>query len=516
MTATAQPRIAAAPVARWRGLLHAIGSSRILGATVAVGLGAGVALVSSVPMPRGPVTVPEGLVAIVSSCVVGLAAGYLMRSRWAFLLAPLGYVAGYEVARMGIEGAAFGPIRLDTAYGIVALVAGRGVHGLLAFLPMVAGVSLGLALTRPRRARSFVLPGLLVAATIALAVLIAIPGSTPPVRGADGAPVPGGIAELTTVTLGGQEQAISIRAASPESPVLLYLSGGPGQSDIAFARALLEPLTQDFVVVVWDQRGSGKSYPALEPTATFTLDQAVSDTVELVEQLRVRFDEEKVYLLGESWGSTLGVLAVQQRPDLFHAYIGSGQMVSQRVTDQIIWRDVLAHASATGSWALYDQVLSLGEPPYADSPWAYSTMMGNYPLVETAYTPPASYIERGQASGVGMFGVGGSEYGFLENANLLRGLLDMFSLMYPQLQGVDFRTDVTRLEVPVYILDGEHEIRGRRELAHEWFDALVAPSKQLVTYEDAGHAVAFEQLDAFHRLLVDEIVPATYEAGRPR
>ena len=107
---------------------------------------------------------------------------------------------------------------------------------------------------------------------------------------------------------------------------------------------LLEPLTADFVVAVWDQRGSGKSYGALDPTSSLTLQQAVADTVELSEYLRTRFGEQKIYLLGESWGTTLGVLAVQDRPDLFHAYIGSGQMVSQRETDRIIWRDLLAYA----------------------------------------------------------------------------------------------------------------------------------------------------------------------------
>jgi pimeloyl-ACP methyl ester carboxylesterase len=508
------PRALPAP-ARWRGLLTAIRANRLVGAAVTFGLGVAAAGFTSVPMPRGPVTATEGVLVVASSLVVGLVAGFVMRSRWAMVLAPLGYAVGYELARLGITGAAFGPIRLDTPYGIVALVAGRGVQGLLAFVPMLAGASLGLALAHPapRRPRSFVPGGVLLTATAGLAVLVAVPGSTPPVTTAEGTPVPGGIAELTTVTLGGHEQAISIRAASAENPVLLYLSGGPGQSDIGFARALLEPLTEDFVVVVWDQRGSGKSYPALEPAATFTLEQAVSDTIELVDHLRARFDEQKVFLLGESWGSTLGVLAVEQRPDLFHAYIGSGQMVSQRVTDQIIWRDLLAHAQATGNWELYDEILSLGEPPYADTPWAYSVVLGYYPLLETPYTPPASYIARGVASGVGMFGVGGREYSLIENANLLRGLLDMFSLMYPQLQGIDFRTDVPRLEVPVYVLDGEHELRGRRELAREWFEGLTAPSKQMVTLGDAGHAVAFEQVDAFRRLLVEEIVPATYGAG---
>lgn len=486
--------------------------NRRLGAAAAVALGAFTALASSVPMPRGPVTGGQGLIVMAVSLLVGLAAGYLMRSRWALLVAPLAYIVAYELARLGIAGASLEGVRFDSIYGIAALAAGRGFHALLALLPMVVGVSIGLAIARPRRLLALVPTGILTLAVIGLAVVIALPASTPPVLGPNGQPVPGSIAELTTVELGGHGQAISIRAADPDKPVLLYLSGGPGQSDIAFARALLQPFEQDFVVVVWDQRGSGKSYAALDPTSTYTLGALVDDTIALTDYLRERFAEDKIYVLGESWGSTLGVLAVQERPDLFHAYIGSGQMVSQRVTDQIIWRDLLAYADRTGNGELYDQVLSLGEPPYRDTPWANSLIMGYYGLLETPYTPPAAYVERGEASGVSQFGLFGSEYSFVDNANLIRGLVDMFSLMYPQLQEIDFRTDVPALEVPVYVLDGENELRGRRELAHEWFAQLTAPHKELITYADAGHAVAFEQADAFLRLMNEEIVPSTYGA----
>jgi pimeloyl-ACP methyl ester carboxylesterase len=468
------------------------------------------ALISSIPMPRGPVTGEQGLVVIAVSLVIGLAAGYVMRSRWALVLAPVAYIVAYELARIGIAGASLEGFRFDSVYGIAAFAAGRGFHGLLALLPMVVGGSIGLAIARPRRLLALVPTGILSLAVIGLAILVALPASTPPILGANGQPVPGSIAELTTVELGGHGQAISVRAADPDKPVLLYLSGGPGQSDIAFARALLQPFEQDFVVVVWDQRGSGKSYAALDPTSTYSLDALVGDTIALTDYLRDRFAEDKIYLLGESWGSTLGVLAVQERPDLFHAYIGSGQMVSQRVTDQIIWRDLLAYADGVGDGELYDQVLTLGEPPYRDMPWANSLILGYYGLLETPYTPPAAYVARGEASGVGQFGLMGGEYSFVENANLIRGLVDMFSLVYPQLQEVDFRTDVPALEVPVYMLDGTNELRGRRDLAHEWFAQLTAPHKELITYENAGHAVAFEQADAFLRLMVDEIVPATY------
>jgi len=106
--------------------------------------------------------------------------------------------------------------------------------------------------------------------------------------------------------------------------VLLYLAGGPGQSDLGYTRAYMTELEDDFVFAVWDQRGTGKSYPSLDPAETLTLERAVLDTIELSSYLADRFGQQKIYLMGSSWGTTLGVLAVQQRPDLFHAWIGTG------------------------------------------------------------------------------------------------------------------------------------------------------------------------------------------------
>jgi pimeloyl-ACP methyl ester carboxylesterase len=129
---------------------------------------------------------------------------------------------------------------------------------------------------------------------------------------------------------------------------------------------LFEELSRDFIIVGWDQRGTGKSYSALDPTDTLTLDRMVSATIEVTNYLRQRFNEDKIYLLGESWGSTLGVLAAQRRPDLYHAVIGSGQMVSQSETDRRLYFDILDLAARTNDDALTEQMLAFGEPPYAD------------------------------------------------------------------------------------------------------------------------------------------------------
>lgn len=460
-------------------------------------------------MPRGPVTAVHLWIVLLSSLLVGLVGGLALRNRWAYLLLPLIYIITVELTRLNAVGPTVDALRLDNPFGILALILGRGFHGLVAFPAMWLGISLGLAWAA---GQSVWRPSLLLLAlpVVALAVLNALPARIPPLLDANGRAIPGSIAELTHVHLGGQEQAIMIYGRSADLPVLLYLSGGPGQSDLPFSRVLFADLTQDFIVVGWDQRGTGKSYAALDPTSDLTLDQVVADTIELTNYLRQRFAEDKIYLLGESWGSTQGVLAVQQRPDLYHAFIGSGQMVSQRETDRQLYRDLLALAERTGDTALRDQMLAFGEPPYADVPYPNAIVMNNYHRLETPYTPPRAYIERGTAANLGPYGIFGSEYNFVEKVNVLRGLIDMFAILYPQIQHIDFRQDVPRLDVPVYILDGAAELSARRDLALEWFTMLDAPVKRLYTLADAGHSVAFEQFEALHGILTGTVLPETF------
>lgn len=477
------------------------------------------AITTALKMPYGPITTEQVWFVMVSCLVVGLVAGFALRSPWAMLLTPLAYIIIFELARPNGFVPTIAMPRLDNSYGILALIVGRGFHGLVGLLPLVLGAGLGVWLARYQSGESgsirrIILQAiplvLLAVVVIGLAVVNGIPASTPPILDANGQVVPGSMAELTAVTLGGQEQTIMIRAHSADLPVLLYLSGGPGQSDLPYSRVLFEDLTQDFVVVSWDQRGTGKSYPALSPTETLTLDQAVADTIELTNYLRERFDEEKIYLMGESWGTTLGVLAVQQQPDLYYAWIGSGQMVSQRETDRLLYEEILTLAERTDNVALTEQMLAFGEPPYTDTPYPNAVVMGYYEQLGQPYRPPQDYIDRGTAANVGPWGILGSEYTLVEKVNVLRGLIDMFTLMYPQLQTIDFRQDVPRLDVPVYILDGAAELTARRDLALAWYDQLDAPIKRIYTFDDAGHSVAFEQFSALHQILTETIVPETY------
>ena len=484
-----------------------------MGILLAVGVAALAAWLINFALPRGPNTQSQALVLLAVSLIVGLIAGFSMRSAWAILLVPVVHVIVLEFSRPQLLGPTVGALRLNEVYGVLAFILGRGLYGLVALLPMVAGAYLGVVIANAIKtdfAPIRWLPvALATAVVVALAVWIALPASTPAIL-ENGKPIPGSIAELTTVRLGGHDQTIMVRAYSPDKPVLLFLNGGPGQSGLAFSRVMLNDLARDFVIVDWDQRGTGKSYAAFDPASTLTLEQAINDTVELAKYLRQRFNEQKIYVLGESWGTTLGVLAVQREPDLFHAIIGSGQMVSQRETDRRLYHDVLELAARNDNDQLASKMRSFGQPPYADIPYANAFVMGQYESLYKPYTPSKAYMDLGNNSGVGFYGIQASEYILIEKFDVLRGLIDTFTVMYPQLQGIDFRRDVKRLEVPIYILDGLSELSARRDLVLEWFNALEAPKKRIFPIENAAHSVAFEQFKTFGEIMRETVLPETY------
>jgi proline iminopeptidase len=478
--------------------------------------------------PRGPVTDAQAFGLLSLALVTGGVAGFVTRSRWAMLVAPVAHLLAFEIGRFGVVGPTVTAVRLDGMFQLLAFLTGRGVYALLALLPLALGASLGAALARrplgePRRRRSLlgncwllgrrVVTAMTAVALLALAWGFAQPAHTPPILGPGELPLPGSIATLEPVQIGGHEQWLSIRGHNTANPVLLHLAGGPGDSDIGDGSPSFRDLEQDFTVVIWDQRGTGKSYPALEPTATHTLDQAVADTIELSDYLRQRFGQPKIYLLGNSWGSILAVLAAQRAPELYYAVIGSGQMVSIRETDQLIYRDLLAYAERTGNGGLTRALQTYGEPPFADI-YGNALLLTYYEEL-APYTPPREFTERMQAAGIGFLGTMAPEYSLMDKVNLVRGLLDTSAVLYPQLQDLDFRRDVPRLEVPIHVVAGQYELPGRAALVPQWLDHLQAPRKQPVTFEQSAHAPHAQEASRFRDFVVRAVLAESRASAGP-
>ncbi|MEW2328268.1 alpha/beta hydrolase [Micromonospora chersina] len=441
--------------------------------------------------PRGPGTVGTALASIVVSLAVGLLAGWSSRSRWAMVAAPALFALAVELVRLGLRGPTIDRPHL-TGLGVAALLAGRGVHGLFTLLPLLVGAAYGAGLARrldgaaPRRplprwsGRAGV--GLLAALLALVTVGAAVPGRTDP--------IPGGIARFDTVASAGRDLGLLIRGTDRNAPVLLVVPGPPGGSEVGSVRRHLAALERQFVVAVWDRSGGPRSWSGFRSAADWSLEDEVDDLLAVTRHLRQRLGRDRIHLLAHSGGTVPGLLAVRRHPELFAGYVGVGQVVSLREADRSQYADTLAWARRTGRDDLAERMAAQGPPPYRDI-WAYEPLLTNE---AGAFAFDRTGAGEDDTGAIGNLGV--PEYSPLEKVHLF-GFLDGWDVLYPRLQDLDFRRDVRELRVPVWFVDGAHEVPGRLRLFDEWYAQLQAPRKDHLVIPGAGHRSLFERPEAF-------------------
>jgi len=303
--------------------------------------------------------------------------------------------------------------------------------------------------------------------------------------------------------LGGVRQWVLVRGRSAGSPILLKLHGGPGQAEMATA-GLNGLLENDFVVVEWDQRGSGKSGAAIRPAAAMNAGQLVADTIELAGHLTRRFGSRKLIVVGHSWGSVLGLMAVQRRPDLFSAFAGTGLIADFAAGQQVAYRFLLAESRRRGNTTAFTELSSLGSPPWA-GPEGIATWrrcarwLGEFGAVWHS----AEKFDR-----VGWM-LGSIEYSWPEKLRFNRAAGRSFGLLYADLLSVNLSQTVPRVEVPVFFAAGRHDHLAPAEVAERYVTSLIAPVKEWVWFENSAHFPQWEERERFHEFLLETVLPAT-------
>jgi pimeloyl-ACP methyl ester carboxylesterase len=316
--------------------------------------------------------------------------------------------------------------------------------------------------------------------------------STPRIIDESGNTPANSIAELTELELNGRKQWVSLRGWDKNAPILLFLAGGPGGTQMAAVRHELAELEKHFVVVNWDQPGSGKSYYA-EKTQDITVDTYIQDGYALTEYFKERFSQEKIYLVGESWGSALGIFLVDKYPQSYHALIGTGQMIDFAETEWMDYAKALKIAKNNGDTALIKKLQANGEPPYygKEVTWKSAVYL-NYLSSYMARNPDI------QNPGYSTFrDIGSSEYGLLDKINFFRGVINTYNDVYQQLYNIDMRTNYTKLDVPVYFFLGRHDVNAPTVLVEEYERVLDAPHKEIIWFEHSGHSPWVNERDKF-------------------
>lgn len=310
--------------------------------------------------------------------------------------------------------------------------------------------------------------------------------STPHITDTNGRPILGSIASLEKINLNGSEQWITIRGKDITKPVLLYLGiGGPGAGGFPATFTSLKPLEDHFVVVNWDQPGTGKSYDAVRIN-TLTTQRFIEDAKTLTEMMRTRFNQNKIYVMGLSWGTIVGIKLVQQYPDLFHAYIGTGQMVNTVENDKFGYNLALKITLDKGSLSSYTKLKNNGEPPYTGTNMALKYADYNNILFDHMDSPNIWMVML-------LVPQLAKEYGFIDKLNFDRGLIESYQVLYPQLKDLDFTTQATKLDVPVYFLVGRKDVNAVASMVERYYNILDAPKKELIWLE-SGHGASAEEI----------------------
>jgi pimeloyl-ACP methyl ester carboxylesterase len=335
------------------------------------------------------------------------------------------------------------------------------------------------------------------------AVRFVLPASTPRIR-AGGSTGPGSVAALEKVRIGGNDQWVLERSADTCNPVVLFLHGGPGTSQLTSNRRDTLALEKHFTVVNWDQRGAGKSYGAIADPDKMNIAQFVADTRELTSYLLKKFHQDRLVLVGHSWGSVIGALAVSRYPELYSCYVGIGQVGTMAAGEAASYRWTLDQARQRGNRRAVDALVAMGPPPY-DGDWRKKTITQRGYLARFGGEVHRS---RFGASGRVVNGLLFSrEYTLTDRVNVVRGILGSMRLLWPELLQVDLFESAPEIKVPVFLIEGRHDHECPSEIAERYFNALKAPTKELIWFDRSAHLPNSEEPDLFNKIMVEKALP---------
>jgi pimeloyl-ACP methyl ester carboxylesterase len=303
------------------------------------------------------------------------------------------------------------------------------------------------------------------------------------------------IYSLEKVNLGGVHQTILITGEDSSKPLLLFIHGGPGFTEIALVRKYNRELDKYFIVVNWDQRGTNLSYDPAIPKSTMTMDQIVSDAHELVSLLKKRFERKKIFLVGHSWGSAVGLILASKYPQDFYAYIGIGQVANMQDNERLSTQFAIQNAKKEHNKKAIEELSSI--LPY---PSTGSTLNQLYISRKWMTYYGGEVYQHHNAQSI-FAGIANGENSLYDTTKTDEGTKFSMATLWSPFLKTDFPTTVPELKIPVYFLLGKHDFNVPYTLAENYLRMLKAPSKTLILFKNSAHLLPFEEPEKFNRIL---------------
>ena len=323
-----------------------------------------------------------------------------------------------------------------------------------------------------------------------------------------------GVEELKAVEIGGIPQWLSVRGKDRDNPILLFIHGGPGFPEMPASWFYQTPWEEFFTVVQWDQRGAGRTMTASTPEQVqeqVSVERMIADAEEVVGYLRKTYGKQKIFVLGHSWGSVLGIELARKHPSWLHAYVGMGQYIELEENERLGFEFALRAAREAGNGQAVAELSAIAP----------------YPKPGGAIPIPDVMTQRKWLTYYGGMTRGRPSLEYEVNARLLSPDYGSEDLRASQYEGVSAAkllaelvnvnySNLNRLDCPVFVLAGRSDYAVSSVVASRWFSKLKAPSKRLVWFEQSSHMLQFEEPGKLLLTLVQEVRPLAVKAGDGR
>ena len=319
---------------------------------------------------------------------------------------------------------------------------------------------------------------------------------------------PNGIDSLEAIRIGGIDQWIEVRGQNVNNPILLFIHGGPGVAFIPMGSTFQDPWEKYFTVVQWDQRGAGKTYESNGKELqrrTMNLTQMEQDTLEVTNYLRTRFKREKIFVVGHSWGSMLGLWLAHEHPEMIYAFVGTGQAVSMQQNEAAGYRIVLQAAhSRTNEQAIKELESIAPYPPAIPDmnktgtvrDWE-SRLLGP-PLSETSFTNVKRILRTV---------VSAPEYSIADDIGFVRGQTFSLQVMMPQMMAFDLTKLGADFREALFFFEGRIDPYCPGSVIADYAQTINAPQKEIVWFENSSHFPFYEEKQKFTDELVQRVLP---------
>lgn len=319
-----------------------------------------------------------------------------------------------------------------------------------------------------------------------------------------------GIDRMEMVEIGGIQQALYIRGQNVDNPIILWVHGGPGNSMMPLLHLYQYEWENDFTVVNWDQRNVGKTYFANDPATvlhTMSAERVLKDVHEVTAYLKQQFNKENIILVGHSWGTVLGTMAVQTYPEDYSAYIGISQVVNMADNERVGYEKTLEVAKAAGNQKDIKALEAVA--PYPPSKYG-SSYMADMITVRTYQSKYGLSVNMGLSDVIHILATPYYSFNELKNSFIFsqqKVLNDQGDIARFLIEEADARNYGADYQVPVYYIMGANDYNSPYLLAKAFFDEIVAPDKQVFSIPDADHMPFLSSKAEFDRILLAEIAP---------